>query len=219
MPVDQILQAVRDYLAEEAEAIRTGACREELASKLESPRRALRVALADYEAWRLRGRQFHRVLVAVDSSAQSEWAATVAGKLARDEDALVCLVHVVPEPVGMSVNSPYYPRPEVIEELYEEGRRLLARAKEGLPHGIRAEAILIEGNPGSEIVHAAANWHADLVVMGTHGRGALGRLMMGSVAEYVFRHAPCPVLTVRQSPASLADDQLAMEAIEEASRV
>jgi nucleotide-binding universal stress UspA family protein len=74
------------------------------------------------------------------------------------------------------------------------------------------------GDPGREIVRAAQEWHADLIVLGTHGRNALGRLMMGSTAEAVFRHAPCPVLLVRQSPADVAEAQLVMESLSDSVR-
>ncbi len=53
------------------------------------------------------------------------------------------------------------------------------------------------GNPASEIVKAAKDWPADLIVIGSHGRGGLTRALMGSVAEGVMRQAPCPVLVAR----------------------
>lgn len=56
---------------------------------------------------------------------------------------------------------------------------------------------IIEGHAGTAIVDAARAEHADIVVMATHGRGGLGRAVLGSVADHVVRHAPCPVLLVR----------------------
>jgi len=56
------------------------------------------------------------------------------------------------------------------------------------------------GAPWQEIVRLAADEHADMIVMGTQGRSGLDRLLLGSVAERVVRHAPCPVLTVRPHP-------------------
>jgi len=59
------------------------------------------------------------------------------------------------------------------------------------------------GSPAEEIVKAARDTHADLIVIATHGRGGLSRVLFGSVTERVVRHAPCPVLTVRPEKAKL----------------
>ena len=71
---------------------------------------------------------------------------------------------------------------------------MLARARKS---GIRVEAKLLEGVPAEQIVCMARRRDSDLIVIGTHGRTGLGRLLMGSVADRVLRFAPCPVLTVR----------------------
>jgi nucleotide-binding universal stress UspA family protein len=65
--------------------------------------------------------------------------------------------------------------------------------------GVSAEASVVDGQPAAAILDHARRNPADLVVMGTHGRGGVGRLVLGSVAETVLRHAPCPVLTVRSA--------------------
>jgi nucleotide-binding universal stress UspA family protein len=62
---------------------------------------------------------------------------------------------------------------------------------------IHVQRLLREGDPAQEILHTAEETKADLIVMGTHGRTGLRRLLMGSVAEVVLRKAPCPVLTVK----------------------
>jgi len=66
------------------------------------------------------------------------------------------------------------------------------------------EHHLLSGDPGSELVHFAERENIDLIVMGTHGRTGLTRLLMGSVAEAVVRRAPCPVLTLKQPASALA---------------
>jgi nucleotide-binding universal stress UspA family protein len=76
----------------------------------------------------------------------------------------------------------------------EEFERWAARAGE---HGVTARTVLRTGSPYQEIVGVATDEHADLVIMGTHGRGGVSRLLLGSVADRVIRFAPCPVLTVR----------------------
>jgi len=70
-----------------------------------------------------------------------------------------------------------------------------------LPDDIRAERRFARGDPAEQILRVANEIHADLIVMGTHGRTGLERLLMGSVAEQVLRQAPCPVLTVRNPSA------------------
>ena len=57
--------------------------------------------------------------------------------------------------------------------------------------------LVWEGEPGTAIVEAAIAESADLVVVGTHGRSRVGRLVLGSVSDHVVRHAPCPILIVR----------------------
>ena len=64
---------------------------------------------------------------------------------------------------------------------------------------LKATATTILGHPVSEILRFATDERIELIVMGTHGRGPLGHMVMGSVAERVVRHAPCPVLTVHEA--------------------
>jgi hypothetical protein len=69
---------------------------------------------------------------------------------------------------------------------------------------VHVEHRLADGNPSEEILRQARDTGCDLIVMGTHGRRGLGRLLLGSVAEEVMRKAPCPVLTVKLPPSSSA---------------
>jgi nucleotide-binding universal stress UspA family protein len=78
-----------------------------------------------------------------------------------------------------------------------DGTRLMADLRARLPVGLHALQFLPRGEPGQEIVKAAKDWGADLIVVGSHGRRGLTRALVGSVAETVMRHAPCPVLVVR----------------------
>jgi len=64
----------------------------------------------------------------------------------------------------------------------------------------RVETLVVEGHAGPEIVEAAARHDCDIIVMATHGRSGLSRMFLGSVAEYVLRHAPCPVFLVPAAP-------------------
>ena len=101
------------------------------------------------------------------------------------------LLHVLPRPVVALGEGVIPPDPGVVRD---DARAQL----DGLivPGGVPVERRLAEGDPADVILHFARQTPADLVVMGTHGRTGLGRVLMGSVAEQVVRKAPCPVLTV-----------------------
>lgn len=132
------------------------------------------------------------ILHPTDFSERSEYAFRLACVLARDHGARLILVHVVPPPVAHG---------EVVarrgpDGYYEQLERELARIQPPDP-GIRVERRLEDGDPGIVIVQLAREIPCDVIVMGTHGRTGLGRLLMGSVAEHVVRKSPCPVLTVK----------------------
>jgi len=90
---------------------------------------------------------------------------------------------------------------DLLDSLVAEGRRILAAAAAtAKKHGVKAETVLYEvliGRVADRVVREAAKWHADVIVMGTHGRRGIGRLVMGSDAENVLRQSPVPVLLVR----------------------
>jgi len=134
----------------------------------------------------------HTILHPTDFSDQADAALRMAVSLARDYGARLVLLHVMPPPtvIGGEMGA-YAPVPEEPAELWE---RLNALQPEG---ALCVERFLVKGEPSEEIVRMARGERADLVVMGTHGRTGLGRLLMGSVAEWVMRRAPCPVLTVK----------------------
>ncbi|WEL17021.1 MULTISPECIES: universal stress protein [unclassified Halorhabdus] len=81
--------------------------------------------------------------------------------------------------------------------LREEAEQALTEIEELAGEAVTVETTLVEGAPSREIVARAENAAVDLIVMGTHGRGGLNRLLLGSVAERVIRSAPVPVLTYR----------------------
>lgn len=138
-----------------------------------------------------------RILIPVDAAGgPSRSAADLAARIATERDARVALVHVVahaPEFVpeyGIMVEGslqPYFDR---------RGAAFLASFPIEIQNGSAIHRIVREGEPAGEIMAAAAEWKADLIVMGTHGRRGIGRLFLGSTAEQVARHAPCPVLCV-----------------------
>jgi universal stress protein A len=134
------------------------------------------------------------ILFATDFSAQSETAFPLAVALARDYGARLLIAHVRPVPtVAYSEGN--------IAMIEPEGGREDVRAhlKEFDPKDprIAVEYLIAEGDPAIELLDMARKSACDFIVMGTHGRTGIMRLLAGSVAEQVMRHAPCPVLTVR----------------------
>src|SRR5690606_37486571 len=83
----------------------------------------------------------------------------------------------------------------------EAAEELVNNAAARVPEGISKTVILHEGAAPPHICAAAREWEADLIVIGTHGRSMIGRLLLGGTAEAVVRHAHCPVLTVAHAPA------------------
>jgi nucleotide-binding universal stress UspA family protein len=136
----------------------------------------------------------HTILHPTDFSARSELALRLACALARDHRARLVLLHVVPRPVIVSSEGVVPPPP--VEDYRERAEEELHRL-EVLDPAIQVEHRLEEGDAVIEILAVAEDTAADLIVMGTHGRTGVGRMLMGSVAEQVVRKAPCPVLTVR----------------------
>ncbi len=139
---------------------------------------------------------FRRVLIAVDSGPIAARAAEIGGDLAHALGSEVALVHAIetPPPYGTEAG---VSRDELIADAKREGERLLAGFRQRLMLQPSALEFVVEGKPVDEIVRAARQWAADIIVIGSHGRGGARRALLGSVAEGVMRHAPCPVLVIR----------------------
>jgi len=138
------------------------------------------------------------LLVPVDFSDASAAVLAAAGKLARAFSARVVLLHVAPpDPAFIGYEpGPQTVRDSVARELAAEHRSLQALEKELADTGVSVTALVIQGYPAEKIVAEAAKLSADLIVMGSHGRGMLKHLLVGSVTEGVLRHAACPVMVV-----------------------
>jgi universal stress protein A len=136
-----------------------------------------------------------KILFPTDFSPASTDALSWATSLARDSGATMTIVHVEEPPMAYGGGELYL---DVQENDREDLRKALVNVVP-LDHEVPFEHKLMVGDPATAIVDAAENEHADLIVMGTHGRTGLTRLLMGSVAEAVVRRAPCPVLTVKQA--------------------
>ncbi len=133
------------------------------------------------------------ILHPTDFSERSAYAFQLACSLARDYGARLVLVHVHPTVVTFVELGPI---PHVPGEVRKQVQEQLGQLKP--PDAkVRVEHVVKEGDPAIEILRVAEETHCDLIVMGTHGRTGLGRVLMGSVAEQIVRRACCPVLTVR----------------------
>jgi nucleotide-binding universal stress UspA family protein len=144
---------------------------------------------------------YRRILVAVDGSPTSMKGLREAIRLASDDRAELVLLHVVNEYYAFANLDGFAPGVDLVPTLREGGRRILAKAKaQADKAGIRAKTLMREtlGGPAADtIVRDARKQRADLIVLGTHGRRGLRRLVLGSDAEQVVRTAPVPVLLVR----------------------
>jgi nucleotide-binding universal stress UspA family protein len=155
--------------------------------------------------------RFAHILVATDGSDSCRPATEAAVELARDLGAELIALSVAlgPDAVEMAASTPADPtgaaeaarlawtRADADEQAAAAAARARRVAEQAGALGIHARAITWEGPAGEGIVAAAAAEGADLIVVGSHCRGAIGRLVSGSVSDYVVHHAPVPVLVVR----------------------
>ncbi len=150
---------------------------------------------------------WNKIIYPTDFSMAAETVFDTAQRLARDSDSLLLIVHVV-EPVVATTPGTVAP-PVTLggtdlsatqqQQALDEAREQLGKVVPADP-SIRFEHRLIEGFASEGILHLTEHEQADLIIMGTHGRTGVERLLMGSVAEKIVRHASCPVLTLRAEP-------------------
>ncbi|MBI5189256.1 MAG: universal stress protein [Nitrospirae bacterium] len=134
-----------------------------------------------------------KILVATDGSRHGDAAVDKAIDLAKAYGGELAVVSVV------DVNEEIYAEaPEAVEGFVKTSLKAVAAVKEKAEKaGLKAESVVKEGEAYQAIVDAAKELNANLVVMGSHGRTGLKRLLMGSVTEKVIGHIPCPVLVVK----------------------
>lgn len=146
--------------------------------------------------------EIHRVLCPIDLSEHSRHALEHATTFARSYRAQLTVVHVYRAPLEVLPPAPFMAvpagvpqasaSPAQLQEVTEEVRRFC----EGVASGDAPEIVVVEGTPAGEIVRIAEQVRADLLVMGTHGRGGFERLFLGSVTEKVVRMTRSAVLTI-----------------------
>lgn len=145
---------------------------------------------------------YARILCALDDARADNAAFTFAQSLARESTAELVLVHVVepfPEPTLAEVGLSEAAREtDLLSQQWKSALGALAAPAQAAASPTRARVV--SGKPGSEILRVAADEHADLIVLGVRGRGAVDLWVFGSTASRVVRHASCPVLTVGVRP-------------------
>lgn len=134
------------------------------------------------------------ILFPTDFSHASDEVLPHATALARDSGATLIILHVEEPPVAYGGGELYY---GIAEPNTDALKKMLENIKPADPK-VPCVHRMVTGDPATEIVRVATDEHADLIVMSTHGRSGLTRVLMGSVAELVVRRAPCPVLTFKQ---------------------
>jgi nucleotide-binding universal stress UspA family protein len=142
-----------------------------------------------------------KVLLAIDDSKYSNAAIQAVIAQAHSKDTEVRVLHVVEAP-SLLVAREMGGYDQALEAMWDEetkqAQALVSKTAETLrSHGIEVTTAVQQGDPKSMIIDASEEWHADLIVVGSHGRKALDRFLMGSVSEAIARHARCSVEIVR----------------------
>jgi nucleotide-binding universal stress UspA family protein len=137
---------------------------------------------------------FRKILIAVDGGPVSTHAAEVGLQLACCLAGQVALVHVV-EPA--LTHAPGIAAEDLVAEARKDGKRILTAVQDSISPLFVAHEFIRVGKPAQEILAVAKEWPADVIVVGSHGRHGIPRVLLGSVAEGVMRQADCPVLVVR----------------------
>jgi nucleotide-binding universal stress UspA family protein len=139
-----------------------------------------------------------KILLAVEDSTYSEAAVRDVAEQIRPQGAEVLVFHVI-QLIAISappqMASGYAPE---LEQQKKEARELIERFAQQLRRAeFKVETEIVTGEAGKRIIERAEEWHADLIVLGSHGRRGASRLLLGSVAEFAARRAPCSVKIVR----------------------
>jgi nucleotide-binding universal stress UspA family protein len=141
---------------------------------------------------------FSKILMATDFGSESAVALRSCAALARSVGASIHLLHVVKDPILAAGSPELYGLhcSELRDDLVKYAERTLAALAASFPD-ITITTEVVIGYPAETIANRAEDLDANLIVMGTHGRGTLARVLLGSVAQRVVATARCPVLTVR----------------------
>jgi universal stress protein A len=140
-----------------------------------------------------------KILVAYDFSPTADRALAWSVDLARATGGAVTALHVILLTPALVAPDAVLPPPmPTTDDLAEVAARLRAVTSRLAPEA--GVEVRVGANVGATVVESARKLGTDLVVAGTHGRGALARALLGSVADHVVRHAECPVVTIHAAP-------------------
>jgi nucleotide-binding universal stress UspA family protein len=144
-----------------------------------------------------------KIIVGVDDSPHSQAAIEAVKRMSWPRGTRVVVVAAVRSLVGAYVEA-YVPAPDVAlrveDEQLEHFKAVAARGQRELAAaGLEVEGRAVNGDPRDVLVAEATSERADLIVVGSHGRSGLAKLLIGSVASYVVSHAPCDVLVVKSA--------------------
>jgi len=142
-----------------------------------------------------------KILAAIDRSGISPAVVSLTTKIAGAIGAQVLLLHIAPREADVFgrqvkrkvITDPVPPELQDRRDLLDEHAKTLAESQ------IQCDTLLIRGDPGPTLLREAERWGADLIIMGSHGRGAIYRKLMGSVSEAVIRDRRFPVLVLPAS--------------------
>ncbi len=140
---------------------------------------------------------FRRVLIAVDGEPVAAHAADVGVDLARSLGTEMAFVTVVDSSLAYPADTGVVSPNELLALARQDAKKLIDIFRQRLSQQTGVMEFILTGSPATEIAKAAKEWPADVIVIGSHGRGGVPRALLGSVAEGVMRHAPCPVLVIR----------------------
>lgn len=144
---------------------------------------------------------YEKILVPLDGSVLAERAVRHAQEIARGSGGEILLLQAVTFPIPVVPEAVLVPDMKWLDEAKKEAARYLeAIAAQLRDAGVRVRTILDERPPADAILHVARREEAGLIVMSTHGRGGLGRILMGSVAESVFHATSRTVMLVKPDP-------------------
>lgn len=154
------------------------------------------------------------IVVATDFSELSQAALQQAKELARATGSKIHLVHVVDELAARYIDLPDYPQMGQLQTTLERSAHVRLEEIAGGDPSLQGASteVLTSRSTAEAIVSFARDVHADLIVIGTHGRSGIGRFFLGSVAERLLRIAQCPVLTVPQRTSAAKTDERIREA-------
>ena len=145
--------------------------------------------------------QIRSILFPTDFSECGNYALSYATSLARKFKAAIICVHVIEQivpTVGYTGMTEPLPLADITEQLEDSAERELPKISECEEcAGIEVEELIVHGDAAAEIVRVAKEREVDLILISSHGRTGLGRILFGSTAEAVVRHANCPVLVVK----------------------